>query len=62
MIKGADGEKGRKKDCHGKSADHTIIKVPVGTIVRTTAGKVVGDLDKLNSLFVAGMFSENKIQ
>lgn len=53
LIKADDGEAGRNKDRNGKSAEHAIIKVPVGTIVRNANGKVVGDLDKEGSMFVA---------
>lgn len=53
LIKADNGENGRTKDRHGKSAEHAIIKVPVGTIIRNSAGKVVGDLDKEGSLFIA---------
>lgn len=38
---------------HGKNADHCIVKVPVGTIVKNAAGQVVGDLDKIGLMFVA---------
>ncbi|KAJ4427936.1 hypothetical protein ANN_23946 [Periplaneta americana] len=53
VLKGEDGEKGYNKDCHGKSADHTIIQVPVGTIIRSSSGKVVGDLKVEGTMFVA---------
>lgn len=53
MVRGTNGEKGRKKDCHGKSANHTTIKVPIGTIIRNEARKVVGDMDKPQSMFIA---------
>lgn len=53
MIKADDGHNGRNKDRVGKSADHKVIPVPVGTIVRAVNGKIVGDLDKEGSMFVA---------
>lgn len=53
VINANDGEKGANKDCHGKSAPHEIIKVPVGTIVKKSDGKVVGDLDREGVMFVA---------
>ncbi|XP_069688015.1 mitochondrial ribosome-associated GTPase 2 isoform X1 [Periplaneta americana] len=53
VLKGEDGEKGYNKDCHGKSADHIIIQVPVGTIIRSSSGKVVGDLKVEGTMFVA---------
>lgn len=53
LIKAENGEKGQKKDCHGRSAEHTIVKVPVGTIIKNAFGKIVGDLSKEGSMFVA---------
>lgn len=53
FIKAEDGENGRNKDCNGKNANHHIIKVPVGTIVKNAEGKVVGDLNKTDIMFVA---------
>ncbi|XP_058452620.1 mitochondrial ribosome-associated GTPase 2 [Malaya genurostris] len=47
------GDKGRNKDCHGKNASHTVVKVPLGTIVKNSCGKVVGDLDTEGMMFVA---------
>lgn len=53
VLKAEDGEKGHNKDCHGKNANHTTIKIPIGTIVRNSAGKVVGDLNENGMMFVA---------
>lgn len=53
LIKAENGIDGRSKDRIGKSGEHSIIKVPIGTIVRNTQGKVVGDLDKDGSMFIA---------
>lgn len=53
IAKGVDGEKGSNKDCHGKNANHNIIKVPVGTIIKNGQGKVVGDLSREGLMFVA---------
>lgn len=53
IIKADDGNNGRNKDRVGKSADHKVIPVPIGTIVRAVNGKIVGDLDKEGSMFVA---------
>lgn len=53
IIAGENGEKGYSKDCHGKNAAHTIVKVPVGTIVKNATGRVVGDLNVESLLFVA---------
>jgi GTPase len=40
IMKGEPGEKGYPRDCHGKNANHTIVKVPVGTIIKNQNGKV----------------------
>uniref|UniRef100_A0A1B6MIG7 OBG-type G domain-containing protein n=1 Tax=Graphocephala atropunctata TaxID=36148 RepID=A0A1B6MIG7_9HEMI len=53
ILKGPPGEKGYNKDCHGKNASHTIIEVPVGTIVKDKSLQVVGDLDHEGAMFVA---------
>lgn len=52
-IRGESGENGRSEQCHGKNAQHTIVKVPVGTVVRNTVGQIVGDLSEVNTMFVA---------
>ncbi|XP_045472521.1 mitochondrial ribosome-associated GTPase 2 isoform X1 [Harmonia axyridis] len=53
QIRGSDGVNGRNKDCHGKNADHEIIEVPVGTIIRNNKGVIVGDLSREDLMFVA---------
>lgn len=53
LLKADNGNNGRNKDRFGKSADHKVIEVPVGTIVRTVNGKIIGDLDKEGSMFLA---------
>lgn len=53
LVKADNGKDGRNKDRFGKSADHRVIEVPVGTIIRTPSGKIVGDLDKEGSMFLA---------
>lgn len=53
LLHGEHGEKGMNKDCHGKNANHTIVKVPVGTIVKSSSGRVVGDLNREGLMFVA---------
>ncbi|RZC32834.1 mitochondrial ribosome-associated GTPase 2, partial [Asbolus verrucosus] len=53
VIKAEDGEKGRNKDCHGKNAEHCVIHVPIGTIVKNCHGRVVGDLSTEGVMFVA---------
>ncbi|KAM7354539.1 mitochondrial ribosome-associated GTPase 2 isoform 1-T1 [Cochliomyia hominivorax] len=53
IIRGEDGESGSTKECHGKNAKHTIIKVPIGTIIRKKNGVIIGDLNREKMLFVA---------
>ncbi|XP_052864549.1 mitochondrial ribosome-associated GTPase 2 [Anopheles cruzii] len=53
MIRAEDGVKGATKDCHGRNANHTVVKVPLGTIVKNAQGKVVGDLSTDGMMFVA---------
>lgn len=35
------GEKGQTRDCNGKNAQHLIIKVPLGTIIKDDNSKVL---------------------
>lgn len=53
MIKAENGEKGYNKDCFGKNAEHNVVKVPIGTIVRDVDGKILADLDKEGMMFIA---------
>lgn len=53
ILHASNGENGRKKDCGGKSAEHCVVQVPVGTIIRNTEGKIVGDLNKVDAMFIA---------
>nr|CAD7429497.1 unnamed protein product [Timema monikensis] len=65
ILKADPGERGYNKDCSGKNADHTVVKcsnnshkpcvrqVPVGTIVKTATGRVIADLSRDGSMFVA---------
>ncbi|KAK9872314.1 hypothetical protein WA026_017122 [Henosepilachna vigintioctopunctata] len=53
IVKGSNGQNGQNKDCHGKNADHLIIKVPVGTIIRNGDGKIIGDLAQPEIMFLA---------
>jgi len=52
-LKAAAGERGYNKDCHGKCAAHEYVDVPVGTVVKDGAGRVVGDLSRPGVMFVA---------
>lgn len=53
MIAADSGEKGYNRDCNGKNAPHTVIKVPVGTVIRDVNQNIVGDLKKTGSMFIA---------
>ncbi|XP_015436101.1 PREDICTED: mitochondrial ribosome-associated GTPase 2 [Dufourea novaeangliae] len=53
VLRAENGERGRNKDCFGKTAKHTIVNVPLGTIVRNIKGEIVGDLIKEGSMFIA---------
>lgn len=53
VLKADDGERGANKDCHGKNANHAIVKIPIGTIIKNGSGKVIGDLSKEGLMFVA---------
>ncbi|XP_018322307.1 mitochondrial ribosome-associated GTPase 2 isoform X2 [Agrilus planipennis] len=53
VVKAEQGEKGSNRDCHGKNADHTLIKVPVGTVIKDANGCIVGDLKEEGSMFLA---------
>lgn len=53
ILKAQNGKPGAAKDCHGSCADHLIVKVPVGTIVKSMTGKIVGDLGEEGMMFIA---------
>lgn len=53
ILHGEHGEDGRKDNMVGKSGNHLVAKVPIGTIIRNTNGKIVGDLNVEGSLFIA---------
>jgi GTP-binding protein len=42
-LKGTPGQAGAKRDRHGKSGEHLVIKVPVGTTVKRD-GRVIADI------------------
>lgn len=42
-LKGTPGQAGAKRDRHGKSGEHLIVKVPVGTTVKRE-GRVIADI------------------
>ncbi|XP_041983964.1 mitochondrial ribosome-associated GTPase 2 [Aricia agestis] len=53
VIQAKHGEKGFSKDCDGKNAQHIIVPVPLGTIIRNELGQVVGDLQEEGMMFLA---------
>ncbi|EDW11826.1 mitochondrial ribosome-associated GTPase 2 [Drosophila mojavensis] len=53
VLQAAEGGIGSAKECHGKNAKHTVIKVPVGTVVRNAEGLIVADLGSVDLMFVA---------
>uniref|UniRef100_A0AC35U2C5 OBG-type G domain-containing protein n=1 Tax=Rhabditophanes sp. KR3021 TaxID=114890 RepID=A0AC35U2C5_9BILA len=59
IMKGKNGHFGMSKSCHGKSADHKIVKVPVHTVFRQqaldnyTPGKDIMELSKHGDIFIA---------
>lgn len=44
VIKASKGENGMNKKCHGSNAQPTIVKVPVGTIVKDSDGEMIADI------------------
>ncbi|CAG9539185.1 unnamed protein product [Cercopithifilaria johnstoni] len=54
IIKAMNGEGGHSKSCHGKSAPHKVIKVPVGTVLKEPhTDRVIIDLNKQGAVFLA---------
>ncbi|XP_063899443.1 mitochondrial ribosome-associated GTPase 2 [Helicoverpa armigera] len=53
VVQAQHGEKGYNKDCCGKNAQHIVVPVPLGTIIRDASGRVVGDLSSEGVMFVA---------
>lgn len=53
LTQAPEGENGYGKDCHGKCAEHRYVNVPVGTIVKDSTGRVVGDLARQGVMYVA---------
>ncbi|KAI1892807.1 hypothetical protein AGOR_G00137320 [Albula goreensis] len=52
VYRGKDGESGGSKNCYGRNASPTYIRVPVGTILKEN-GKIVADLSRQNQEYVA---------
>uniref|UniRef100_A0A0K2TJW0 GTPbinding protein 5like [Aplysia californica] n=1 Tax=Lepeophtheirus salmonis TaxID=72036 RepID=A0A0K2TJW0_LEPSM len=57
-IKGFNGVQGGTQCRDGKNADHLIIEVPVGTILRNAKREVLVELDKKGSAFIAARGGE----
>ncbi|KAG7205579.1 hypothetical protein KM043_007551 [Ampulex compressa] len=53
ILEGMDGEKGYNKGCFGKNGEHTIVNVPMGTIVRDMDGRILVDLNQRDMMFIA---------
>lgn len=53
VLKAEDGEKGYNKSCFGKNAKHTIVPVPIGTIIRNMKGNIIADLSQEGMMFIA---------
>lgn len=53
VVQAAGGEKGYSKSCFGKNAEHHMVKVPIGTLVRDTTGKILCDLNQSGMMFIA---------
>jgi len=52
-ILAPSGVKGATKNRDGKNAEHKIIEVPLGTVIKSESGKVLASLDQTDSIFVA---------
>ena len=52
-YKGLNGDSGHAKNCHGKCAEHTVVKVPLGTILRDENHNPVIELKKDKDKFIA---------
>lgn len=53
LYRGEHGVAGAGKDMIGKSGEHVIVEVPIGTLVKTEDGEVIADLDVHGSMFIA---------
>ncbi|RWS31553.1 mitochondrial ribosome-associated GTPase 2-like protein [Leptotrombidium deliense] len=53
LYRGERGIHGMGKDMFGKSGEHTVVLVPVGTLVKKETGETVADLDIHGSKFLA---------
>lgn len=53
VLKAENGENGHNKSCFGKNAEHTVVHVPIGTIVRNIEGHIIADLNQKGMMFIA---------
>ncbi|KAK0425336.1 hypothetical protein QR680_009148 [Steinernema hermaphroditum] len=54
VIKGKRGAFGQPKGCHGKSAEHVHVKVPLGTVVKQiNSDVIVWELNRPGEIFLA---------
>lgn len=52
-IHGEGGLRGLSRDQHGRSGEHTVVPVPLGTMVRDENQKPVADLEETGARFLA---------
>ena len=43
-FRAGNGENGGKKNCYGKQGEDLVVRVPVGTVVKTLDGQVIADM------------------
>ncbi|XP_068627303.1 mitochondrial ribosome-associated GTPase 2 [Battus philenor] len=53
VVQAKHGGRGDNKDRTGKNANHAIVPVPLGTVIRDAEGRVVGELASEGAMFVA---------
>ncbi|XP_037076745.1 mitochondrial ribosome-associated GTPase 2-like isoform X2 [Pollicipes pollicipes] len=53
VLTAEPGEKGFQNDCHGKTAPHLIVQVPVGTMFQSDDGQLRASLEVEGAMFVA---------
>nr|CAG4641903.1 EOG090X0ACU [Eurycercus lamellatus] len=53
IIKANDGVDGRNKNCHGRNASHLTISVPIGTMFKSSDGRIMADLNQEGAVFIA---------
>lgn len=55
-FRAEDGENGSRKNCYGKQGKDLIVRVPVGTVIKTVDGEIVADMyaDGQRTVIAAG--------